>query len=108
MEVREYYDIMKRRTLAVLDNIIHGESEERNKAIEDLTERMVLYSKPKMFSGYKSVEIEHDKNFESICLTIQSETHADAKRMTVMEFYNAYEYLCRMAKERQKLAAKRK
>lgn len=108
VEVREYYDIMKRRTLAVLDNIIHGESEERDKAIEDLTERMVLYSKPKVFSGHKSVEIEHDKNFESICLTIQSETHADAKRMTVMEFYNAYEYLRRMAKERQKLAAKRK
>lgn len=108
VEVREYYDIMKRRTLAVLDNIVNGESEERDKAIEDLTERMVLYSKPKVFSGHKSVEIEHDKNFESICLTIQSETHADAKRMTVLEFYNAYEYLRKMAKEWQKLAAKRK
>lgn len=108
VEVREYYDIMKRRTLAVLDNIVNGESEERDKAIEDLTERMVLYRKPKVFSGQKSVEIEHDKNFESICLTIQSETHADAKRMTVLEFYNAYEYLRKMAKERQKLAAKRK
>lgn len=108
VEVREYYDIMKRRTLAVLDNIVNGESEERDKTIEDLTERMVLYSKPKVFSGHKSVEIEHDKNFESICLTIQSETHADAKRMTALEFYNAYEYLRKMAKERQKLAAKRK
>ena len=108
VETREWYDVLKRRTLAILDNIIHGRSDDRDKEIDELTERMILYSKPKVFSGRKSVEIEHDKNYESLCLTIQSETHADAKRMTVMEFYNAYDYIRKMVKERKKLASKRK
>lgn len=106
VESKEWYDTLKRRTLAVLENIINGSSDERDRAIEDMTERMVLYSRPKVFSGSKSVEIEHDKNFESLCLTIQSETHADAKRMTVLEFYNAYEYIRRLSKERKKKPAK--
>lgn len=104
---REYYDTMKRRTVAVLEGIIEGETEERQKLIDELTERMVLYVKPKVFSGRQSVEIQHDKAFESMCLTISRDTHADAKRMTVMEFYNAYEFIVRMAKERQKDGSKR-
>ena len=103
---REYYDTMKRRTQAVLDNIIEGETEERDRAIEDLTERMVLYVRPKVFAGRQSVEIQHDKAFESMCLTISRETHTEAKRMTVMEYYNAYEFIRRMSKERQKAGAK--
>ena len=103
---REYYDTMKRRTVAVLENIIEGESEERDKAIENMTEQMVLYVRPKVFAGRQSVEIQHDKALESMCLTISRETHADAKKMTVMEYYNAYEYIQRMSKERQKQAAK--
>lgn len=106
VSAREYYDTMKRRTQAILDNIIEGESEEREKAIEDMTERMVLYVRPKVFAGRQSVEIQHDKAFESMCLTISRETHADAKKMTVMEYYNAYEYIRRLSKERQKQTSK--
>lgn len=105
---REYYDTMKRRTVAVLENIIEGETEARDRMIESMTEMMVLYVKPKTFAGRQSVEIQHDKEYESMCLTISRETHADAKKMTVMEYYNAYEYIRRMAKERQKLGSKRK
>ena len=105
--VREYYDAMKRRTVAVLQNIIEGETEDRQKAIERLTEQMVLYTKPKCFTGRQSEEIRHDKDFESLCLTIQKETGADPKRMTVLEFYNAYEYIRKLSKERQKSVAKR-
>lgn len=100
VEVREYYDLMKRHTVAILQNIIEGETKERNEAIERMTDRMVLYMKPRTFTGTGSIEIEHDKSFESLCLTIQRETGADPKRMTVLEFYNAYEYVRRMSKER--------
>ena len=108
MASREYYDTMKRRTHAVLQNIIEGRSEQRDRMIESMTEQMVLYVKPKVFNGRQSVEIQHDKEYESMCLTITRETHADAKRMTVMEYYNAYEYIRKLAKERQKLGSKRK
>ena len=107
MAGREYYDTMKRRTVAVLETITEGDSEQLRKTIEDLTERMVLYVRPKTFTGRQSVEIQHDKAFESMCLTISRDTHTDAKRMTVMEFYNAYEFIVSMAKERQKQASKR-
>lgn len=103
---REYYDILKRRTMAVLEGIINGDMEGRQKDVEAYTEQMVLYVKPKTFGGRQSVEIQHDKSFETMCLTISRETHADAKRMTVMEFYNAYEYIVKMARERQKQTAK--
>lgn len=103
---REYYDILKRRTVAVLEGIISGDTEARKAEIDKFTEQMVLYMKPKTFGGRQSVEIEHDKAFETMCLTISRETHADAKGMTVMEFYNAYEYIVRMSRERQKQTAK--
>lgn len=103
---REYYDQMKRRTAMVLQNITEGEDEQRRKDIERLTEAMVLFVSPKVFAGRRSVEIQQDKEYESMCLTISRETHADAKKMTVMEYYNAYEYIRRMAKERSKLGAK--
>ena len=105
VSAREYYDTMKRRTMAILENIIEGESEQRNRQIDDMTERMVLYVRPKVFAGRQSVEIQHDKAFESMCLTISRETHADAKKMTVMEYYNAYEYIRKLSKERQKQTA---
>lgn len=107
VNTKEYYDVMKQRTQAVLEGIIKGESKERDKAIDNMTDRMVLFAKPKNFTGRTSIEIQHDKDFESMCLTISKETHADAKRMTVLEYYNAYEYIRRMAKERQKLCSKR-
>lgn len=107
VSAKEYYDVMKRRTQAVLANIIEGSNAEREKAVEQMTDKLVLFVKPKNFTGSQSIEIQHDKEFESMCLTISKETHADAKRMTVLEYYNAYEYIRRMAKERQKLGSKR-
>ena len=104
--VREFYDVMKRRAVAMLDGIIEGDTEQRKGDIDALTEKMILYTKPRVFSGRRSVEVQHDKDYESLCLTISKQTGADAKRMTVLEFYNAYEYIRRMAKETQKKPAK--
>ena len=106
MTVREFYDVMKRRAVAMLDGIIEGDTEQRKGDIDALTEKMILYTKPRVFSGRRSVEVQHDKDYESLCLTISKQTGADAKRMTVLEFYNAYEYIRRMAKETQKKPAK--
>ena len=106
VEEREYYDNMKRRTVAVLDQIANGESEEGKKSIEKLTDRMVLAVKPRSFTGRDSFGVQHDKGYEKMCLMIASNIGVDAKRMTVLEYYTANEYLRDMAKERQKLTAK--
>jgi beta-hydroxyacyl-ACP dehydratase FabZ len=78
---KEYYDLLKQRTRAILDCIIEGDTEEREKAVEELTDRMITWSKPKTFSGSGSLEIEYDKQFEDMCLVISQQTHMDAKKI---------------------------
>ena len=90
---KEYYDLMKQRTRAVLDCILNGDTKENAERVEQLTDQMVTFTKPKNFTGSGSLEIEHDKRFEDMCLLISQNLHTDAKKMTVLEFYNAYQFL---------------
>lgn len=99
---KEYYDKLKERTMLMLESIINGETEERKEKIEKLTDELVTYIKPKCFSGSKSEEIQYDKQFDDMCLLISQNLHSDAKKYTVMQYYNAYLYI-----ERQQKAQKR-
>ena len=101
---REYYDILKRLTMTNLARIADGDSEEKKAQVEELRERLVLFQKPKVFSGHDGLEVKHDKEFETMCLMITKETGRDAKGMTVLEYYNAYEYLREKARKAQNKA----
>lgn len=102
VRTREYYDVMKRLTITMLENISYGDTEERRQQADELVDRLVLFIKPKVFTGHDGVEVRHDKDFESMCLMITKETGRDAKQMTVLEYYNAYEYLTKQAREVKK------
>ena len=106
VSTREYYDTLKRLTVTMLQGITDGE--DRKEDIERLQERLVLFVKPKVFTGHDGVEVQHDKNFETLCLMITKETGREAKRMTVLEYYNAYDYLTRQAKKNRKADFKRR
>lgn len=99
---KEYFDQLKRLTMAELERIAEGDTEERKAKAEQLRESLILFSKPKVFTGHDGLEVQHDKEFETMCLMITKETGRDAKKMTVLEYYNAYEYLTKKAKEAQK------
>lgn len=71
---------------------------------EELRERLVLFQKPKVFTGHDGLEVRHDKDFETMCLAITKETGRDAKMMTVLEYYNAYEYLREQSRKAQNKA----
>ena len=71
---------------------------------EQLREKLVLFQKPKVFTGHDGLEVRHDKEFETMCLAITKETGRDAKRMTVLEYYNAYEYLREKSRQTQNKA----
>lgn len=101
---REYYDILKRLTVTNLARIAEGDSDERRQKAEELRERLVLFQKPKVFTGHDGLEVRHDKEFETMCLAITKETGRDAKGMTVLEYYNAYEYLQEKARKTQNKA----
>lgn len=107
-EEKEYYDVMKRRTVAMLEQIAEGETETRKKDIDTMTDRLVTAIKPKVFTGRTAFGVQHDKGYEKMCLLISSTLGVDAKRMTVLEYYTANEYIKEMANERKKAASKRR
>lgn len=98
---REYFDILKRLTVAMLARMTDGEDGSRE---EELRDRLVLFQKPKVFTGHDGLEVRHDKDFEMMCLAITKETGRDAKTMTVLEYYNAYEYLREKSRKTQNKA----
>lgn len=98
---REYFDILKRLTVAMLARITDGEDVSRE---DELRDKLVLFQKPKVFTGHDGLEVRHDKDFETMCLAITKETGRDAKTMTVLEYYNAYEYLREKSRKTQNKA----
>ena len=88
---KEYFDNLREHTKLRLEEIISGENmEESCKAIET---RLALLSKPRIFWGAKSVEIEYDKQFEEMCLILSHNLQVNPYTMTVLQFYNAFDYL---------------
>lgn len=103
---KEYYDQLKRRTILILQDIVEGEANLKTKQeIERLTNELITYIKPKCYEGKDSVEIKYDKQFENMCLVLSKHLHVDPKKYTVLEFFNAYEYMEDEVK-RQKTAVK--
>lgn len=100
-ELKEYYGLMRKRILAVLAAVQRGEwdSEEVHRA----TDELLTFSKPKQYTGPEGAEVEHERQFENICLVMSERLHVDPKGMKVQEFYNAYEFLQEQGK-REKAA----
>lgn len=108
VEEREYYDNMKRMAVAQLEQITEGEDEQRQERIKQLEDRLVLAVKPQTFVGRGAFGVQHDRQFERMCLMLSMNLNVNAKAMTVMEYYMASEYMAEIMKERQKLTAKSK
>ena len=101
-EVKEYYSLLKQRTLAILQNIIDGKDVVETPEVNSITGALMTYSNPGVFEGYQSAEIQHDKNFENLCLILSEQAHVKAKDYTVMEFYNAFEFIQERSKDTHK------
>lgn len=63
---------------------------------------------PKVFIGSDSVEVKYDKQFESTCLLIAQKTSMDARKMTVLQFYNAVDNIKQQAEAESKSLKKHK
>lgn len=107
-EEKEYYDNMKRLAVTQLESITKGASQRLTERVRELTDRLVLAVKPRAFVGKDAFGVQHDKNYERMCLAISSNLNVNAKVMTVLEYYTASEYLSDVLKERQKRAYKAK
>ena len=102
-QVKEYYDLLKKRTLVLLQNIIDGvERPDETPEIEKLTTALLTYSNPKTFTGSESAEIQFDRQFENLCLVLSEQLHVKPKVYTVLEFYNAFDFVQERAKQAEK------
>lgn len=103
---KEAYDKLKNRTLLVLDSIINDN--DNTEQIELIDMMMVNMHTPKVFIGSDSVEVKYDKQFESTCLLIAQKTSMDARKMTVLQFYNAVDNIKQQAEAESKSLKKHK
>lgn len=110
-EVKEYFDLLRRRTLEVLNGIAAGNLKpDETEAVEKLTTELITYSNPKTFTGSEGVEVQFDRQFENLCLVLSEQLHVRPKEYTVLEFYNAFDFVQERAKaaERANKAANRR
>lgn len=93
-DVKEYYTLMRQRMMLVLDGIIKGaEAPDETAEVEIVNDKLILYSNPRVFQGSEGVEIQFDKQFENLCIVLAQKLNIEAKTKTVLEFYNAFEYI---------------
>ena len=99
-EVKEYYDLLKKRTMALLQNIIDGVAHpDETPEVEKLTTALMTYSNPRTFAGADSLEIQFDRQFENLCLVLSERLHVRPKEYTVLEFYNAFDFVKERARQ---------
>lgn len=101
-EVKEYFVLLRQRTMEVLRNIIAGVRDpNRTKRVDELTTELITYSNPQKYDGSDGAEIQFDRQFENLCILLGHELNVQPKEYTVLEFYNAFEYLQERNKKRQ-------
>lgn len=99
-EVKEYFDLLKARTVKILECVAAGTTESAE--VERLTLQLITYFKPQSFEGRESAEIAFDRQFENLCLVLSEQLHVEPKKYTVLEFYNAFDFVQEKAKALQK------
>lgn len=102
---KEYFDKLRQKTLLTLDAVINEDADERK--LKAITREVLTYFKPQIFEGTESVEVQHDKQFDKMCIALSKNLNIQPKKLTTLEFYNAFEYLKEQIKEEAK-ALKRK
>lgn len=101
-ETKEYYDILKRRTQTQLELLASGINPEGNEDIDALTTALMTLYPAKVYDGPDGEEVRADRNFEDICLVLSEQLHIQPKSCSVFEFYSAYDFAQRRAKEAEK------
>ena len=93
-DAKEFFDKVRRRTLLVLKNIVAGVPvPDGTKDVDDITTELITYTHPQIFAGSESIEIKFDRQFENLCLMLSGQLNVKPKEYTVLDFYNAFEFL---------------
>lgn len=93
----EWFVSLKRMALAVLDGLLEGV--EKTEEVKAESDRLLKMMAPKRFDGSGGAEVKYDREFETMSLAMTQQLHVDVKKMTVLEYYNAYDYLREQGKK---------
>ena len=94
---KEYYDRLKTRILLQLDSIIR--KADHTEEIDRIDDFLLTLARPKIYSGKESAEIKYDKQFEDMCLFLSHELSLDIDKLSVLQFYNSFEYIKKQRKK---------
>lgn len=97
---KEIYQKLKQKAVYMLQGI--AEDIDNSKKVTEIDSYLFSLYKPKSFFGKSSVEITYDKQFETSCALISKETGMDAKKMTVLQYYNTLELIKKENEIKQK------
>lgn len=97
-ETKEYFDLLRKRAVTILEGLARGEVVN----VDDLTTSLICFSKPKNFSGAGGIEVEFDRNFETLCLSLSENLGIRPKECTVLEYYNAVDFLQERARQAER------
>ena len=95
--VKEYHDKLRSRILFQLDSIIRNA--DHTQEIEQIDSFLLTLAKPQIFSGKESTEIKYDRQFEDMCLFLSQELSIDIDKLSVLQFYNSFEYIKKQRKK---------
>ena len=81
-----------------MQNIAYGSTEEREEQIKTFNDYLFGFSNPDKFYGSDGVEATYTRNFESMCILIADNLSQNPKKLTVIEYYQAFLYLKQKSK----------
>ncbi len=88
--------VNRQERLIAMCDVLLLEGEEKKEASDKLFKAehaLLSLFKPKNFVGAKSYEVEHEKNFQVLCHSLNSHTNENVKNMTILETYSLMEML---------------
>lgn len=102
---KKIYDLIRKRALLQIENI---KTNNLNKEIKEITEKILLHVKPKKFVGDDSYEALYDKQFEKMNLILSQRLNgANVREFTVLQYYNAIELIKEQDNENKKSLSKK-
>jgi len=77
--------------MLMLKEVARGE--DNTEEIREIDDYLFGFAKPKEYTGKKGAEVVYVKKYEEMSLILTKYAQKDAKRMTVLEYYQAYQLL---------------
>ena len=100
--LKEYYAVLKKRTILVLQSIQEPIEGVQNR-ISEIDDFLLSKIKVKNYFGSNGLEVVSIKRFEEMCLLLnQHKVSDDSKKLTTLAFYQALETVKQQIKKKGK------